>query len=71
MHKNDREQSKSPQNSGQVSIRSQKNINISVAFHMKTENDRGQDEHHRSPDIGRSQMRDTWRRPRIPYNKLP
>ena len=38
---------------------------------MKTENDRGEDDHHRSPDIGRSDMRETWRRPRIPYNKLP
>lgn len=57
MHKNDRDPSRSPQNPAQGSIRSQKNINISAAFHMKTENDRGDDDHHRSPDIGRSDMR--------------
>lgn len=56
MHKNDREPSRSPENPAQGSIRSQKNINISAAFHMKTENDRGEDDH-RSPDIGRSDMR--------------
>lgn len=40
-------------------------------MHMKTEADKGDDDVHRSPDLGRSEMRDTWRRPRIPYNKLP
>ena len=40
-------------------------------MHMKTQADKGDDDVHRSPDLGRSEMRDTWRRPRIPYNKLP
>lgn len=36
MHKNQRDQSRSPENQGQGTIKSQKNINISAAFHMKT-----------------------------------
>lgn len=68
----EREQSRSPDYLGQGIIKSQKNINSSSNFHIKTENDRGEDDHHRSPDIGRAELRETWRRPRMPYNnKLP
>lgn len=36
MHKNDRDQSRSPEHSAQAAIKSQKNINVSTAFHTKT-----------------------------------
>ena len=52
-----REQSKSPDYGGQVAIKSQKNINSAVSFHLKTEHERDRDEDHRSPDIGRSELR--------------
>lgn len=70
--KMEREQSKSPEYLGQGIIKSQKNINSSSNFHIKTEHDRTDDDHHRSPDITRAELRETWRRPRMPYNnKLP
>lgn len=43
---------KSPQYGGQA-IKSQKNIISSAAFSLKTEHERGDDEHHRSPDVSR------------------
>ena len=67
-------ESKSPDYSHKPSIKSQNNINSSSNFHIKTENDRTDDDHHRSPDIVRAELRDTWRKPqpRMPYNnKLP
>ena len=56
MRNMERDQSRSPDYLGQGIIKSQKNINSSSNFHMKTENDRGDDEH-RSPDIGRAELR--------------
>lgn len=38
--RHEREASRSP---GQGVIKSQKNINISAGFHIKTENDKGED----------------------------
>lgn len=39
-------------------MKSQKNINSAVSFHLKTEHERDRgDEDHRSPDIGRSELR--------------
>lgn len=41
--RHEREASRSPEHSGQGVIKSQKNINISAGFHIKTENDKGED----------------------------
>ena len=65
-----REQSKSPDY--QVSIRSQKSINSAVSFHIKTENEQNhREEDHRSPEYARSELRETWQRPRILHHGLP
>ena len=72
MRNKEYEQSKSPDYLAQGFIKSHKNINSSSNFHIKTETDHRDDEHHRSPDIGKAELRETWRRPRMAYNnKLP
>lgn len=53
---NENEASKSPDSANQP-IKSHKNITSAMAFHLKSENDRGEDQHHRSPEINRGQLR--------------
>lgn len=49
---NENEASKSPENANPP-MKSHKNITSAMAFHLKSENDRGDDDHHRSPDMNR------------------
>lgn len=54
--------------SNQAIIKSQKILNSTSNFHLKTEQE---NEDHKSPEQNRGEMREMWRKPRMPYSKLP